>query len=194
MRANVKITFICTGTSCKCYLFTLGLWLPTTVISKAPIATSAFIILIKQHGHRARIDFWAQWKALPSAQEYSERMQAGPGCVRAALCSFYPLPGLSPCVPASPRFVVTSPAGTAEALSSLSIICCFWWELDALGNPRGGWRAGKQLAIHNPPTAGMEPFAPSSCGGSWKGGFLGWGCLLLLSFGRRTGGERWIRI
>lgn len=63
MRANVKITFICTGTYCKLYLFTLGLWLPTPIIPKAPVATSAFIILLKQRGHKAKIDFWAQWKA-----------------------------------------------------------------------------------------------------------------------------------
>lgn len=66
----------------------------------------------------------------------------------AALCSVYPLPGFSPRAPASLTFAVTSPAGAAQALSSLPIICCFWWALDALGSPGGGWRAGKQLSIH----------------------------------------------
>lgn len=121
-------------------------------------------------------------------------LPAGPGCARAMGC---PLQFLS-----SPRLV--------SLCSCLSQICsdipsrsCWSLELSAnhllllmrigcTGQSRG--RVQGREAINNPPTAGMEPIAPSSCGGSWKEGFLGLGCLLLLSFERRAGGKRWIGI
>lgn len=183
MRANVKITFICTGTYCKLYLFTLGLWLPTPIIPKAPVATSAFIILLKQRGHKEKLISEHSEKL-----NTPEKMEAGPGCVRVLGCplQFLCSPGLPlPDLQWHPQQELPKPRALCQSFAASDGNGMHW----AVPGEGGG-----REAISNPPSAGMEPFAASSCGGSWKEGFLVLGCLLLLSFGRRTGGKRWIGI
>lgn len=124
---------------------------------KGTVTPPALILLIKQHGHKAkgvhRLLSAVNGSCFISGRSLDViiKMQVGPqcpDCVRAISCPSQFLSSVRLVFPCSCLSQTCSDIHSRSCWTrELSATRCFWRESNALGNPEGGWRAGKQLAI-----------------------------------------------